>query len=86
MQEDGEPSISASSVMPSFTTCHYSPSRVPCGTPQGQQVSSFISKKCRYLSVLGSPNYCQLPARVAELLLTLTTESKHSFAELEETN
>lgn len=61
MQEDGEPSIFASPMIPSITTCLYSPSTVPCGMPRGQQVSSFISKKCRYLSALGNPNYT-LPA------------------------
>lgn len=35
----------------------------------GQQVCSFVSKKCSYLSALGVPvTQCQLAARAAELL------------------
>lgn len=48
-----------------------------------QQVTSFI-RNIVITRVLIT--HCQLPARVADPLLTLTTESKRSFAELEEIN
>lgn len=59
----------------------------PCGKPQGSKSAASLARNAVISQHLGVPiTHCQLPARVAELLLTLTAENKQSSAELEETN
>lgn len=72
---------------PSISACHCSPPAVPCGKPQGSKSAASLARNAVISQHLGVPiTHCQLPARVAELLLTLTAENKQSSAELEETN